>query len=145
MGINFDDDPTFKALSSNKDIHTKRLSWQCANLLCAQCDGFIHYKFKKVKTEYFNLKTGRKEQEIEDFEWDTEFNQVQIDGGQIQTKENTPEGSRCECHHCHGRPRYKEWVEGQGQPFSIGKITITDQTKGYTQKELSDEERDKLK
>ena len=137
MGI-WDDDPAFKSLAGNKFMKLKRLSWQCSNLMCDQCDGFIHYKFKKVKAEYFNIKTGKKEQEIEDFVWDTDFESVQLEGGVTQNMQNTPEGSQCECHHCHGRPGYDKWKAGI-------KAEQSQVVNPYKQNELSDEARKNLK
>lgn len=147
MGI-WDDDPAFKALANNKSLTLKRLSWQCSNLMCDQCDGFIHYRFKKVKSEYIDARTGKKHQEIEDFEWNTEFESVQLEGGQIQDKYNTPEGSKCECHHCHGRPGYDKWKkkmqEKNKQPeFKL--INTEMPASKFKQDELSDEEKENLK
>lgn len=141
MGL-WDDDPAFKSLADNKSIRLKRLSWQCSNLMCDQCDGFIHYEFKKVKVEYFNTKTGKVEQEIEDFVWDTIFESVQLEGGQIQNRENTPENSKCECHHCHGRPGYDKWKAEKNK--TIVSNLSSNITSKYKQNELSDEEKKNL-
>ena len=140
---NWDDDPAFKNLANNKFMKLNRLSWQCSNLMCEECDGFIHYKFKKVKAEYINAKTGKKEQEIEDFEWDTNHDSVQLEGGANQDKFNTPEGSRCECHHCHGRPGYDKWKSQILNAKDVAKsVPISPY---YKQNELSDEEKKNLK
>ena len=147
MGI-WDDDPAFKRLAEDKFMRLKRLSWQCSNLMCAECDGFIHYRFKKVKAEYIDAKTGKKHQEIEDFEWDTEFESVQLEGGATQNRYNTPEGSKCECHHCHGRPGYDKWKKRMQQKSQDAvpefKLFRT-RSSPYKQDELSPEEKENLK
>lgn len=143
MGL-WDDDHTFKRLSEDKFLRLKRLSWQCSNLMCDQCDGFIHYEFKKVKSEYIDARTGKKHQEIENFKWDTEFESVQLEGGQTQNRENTPEGSRCECHHCHGRPGYDKWKKRKQNKDAQLTLYRT-QSPIYQKNELSDEEKENLK
>lgn len=143
MGI-WDKDPTFKSLGNNKDIHLRRLSWHCANLMCADCDGKIHYRFKKLRTESVDATTGKVTQEFEDYKWDTEFESVQIDGGQTQNEINTPEGSQCECHHCHGRPGYDRWKKAVHEKNSKRLVGVGFISK-YKQNELSPEEQEDLK
>lgn len=143
MGI-WDDDPTFKAIGNNKDIRLKHLSWQCSNLLCEDCDGFIHYKFKKVESEFVDATTGKVTQKIVDFEWDTEHESVLLDGGITQNRENTPEGSRCECHHCHGRPGYDEWKKKAKQRNEKRLVGVGFVSK-YKQNELAPDEKEGLR
>lgn len=126
----WDDDTAFKNISENKFVHFKRLSWQCSQLLCDQCDGFIHYKFKLLKPQVFNMETGKTEDEIIDFEWDTDFESVMIDGGQNQNIQNTPEGSKCECHHCHIRK---------------AKVNESIDKSKYKQRQLSKKEKEDLR
>lgn len=135
MKGDWDKDPAFKNLSDNKGISLRRLSYACFSLNCIDCDGIIHYMLKKeihgFKGEIVNgilesrwhgqvrnAQTGEMEgePEYEVVMWDTEMESVQLDGGQSQNPQNTPEGSKCECHHCHGRPGYDEWKARGGKP-----------------------------
>lgn len=128
-------DDAFKNLAQNKNIGLRRLSYACFSLNCIDCDGFIHYRLKKEVQgfrgemvngileskwhgQYLSAKTGKMEgeKEYEEVIWDTEQESVQLEGGMSQNPMNTPEGSKCECHHCHGRPGYDEWKARGGKP-----------------------------
>jgi hypothetical protein len=129
------DDAAFKNLANNKGLGFHRLSYACFSLNCIECDGKIHYKLKKEvkgfkgkivdgKLEstwhgpYRSAETGemKGEKEFEEVMWDTTQESVQIEGGVTQNPINTPEGSKCECHHCHGRRGYDEWKARGGTP-----------------------------
>jgi hypothetical protein len=129
------DDDTFKNLANKEGLKLHRLSYPCFTLNCIDCDGKIHYKLKKeVKGfkgeivdgkleskwhgQYRSAKTGQieGEKEYEEVIWDTEQESVMLEGGLTQNPMNTPEGSKCECHHCHGRPGYDEWKARGGKP-----------------------------
>jgi hypothetical protein len=102
------DDKSFENVSNREGLILHRLSWHCASLECEACDGRVRYHVKRFKYNEFNAKTGETVPKFEEFEWDTDFQSVQLTGGIIQSRENTPEGSRCECF-CHrkmeGGPR----------------------------------------
>jgi len=138
MGL-WDDDPAFNAIANNKDLKLKRLSWQCSNLLCIECDGKIHYKVKRVVSETIDARTGIRTPVWEEFEWDTEMQSIQLESGATQNKFNTPEGSICECQMCHGRPGYDDWKARGGKPKKLAKPSK------YKQNELSKEEKEGLK
>lgn len=92
-------DETFKALEKGPYGLRKR-SYQCAiELACANCDGRIHYKFRKEKSRVIDFKTGIERTEFQDYEWNTAFESVMINCG-TQDRINTPEDSKCECF-CH--------------------------------------------
>jgi hypothetical protein len=129
------DDQSFNNLAKNKEIHFRRVSYACYSLNCIDCDGLIHYRLlKEVKGfvgkmvdgvlqsewhgQYRSAKTGKMEgeREFEEVFWDTEQESVMLEGGVVQNPINTPEGSKCECHHCHGRRGYKEWKARGGKP-----------------------------
>jgi len=144
-------DPAFKGLADS-GMRLRRLSWHCANFKCIECDGKIHYKFKKefrgVRDGKFyglyrNAMSGEMEGEqlFEDYVWDTEFESVQLDGGQSQNPINTPEGSTCQCHHCHGRPGYKEWKARGGKPKNVFDVPRG----SYAKNEMADEQREQLR
>lgn len=132
------DDLAFRALSENKGLTLKRLSWHCANFLCGECDGKIHYHLKKFKTQTISATTGKTTTEWEECNWDTDFESVQLTDGSTQNKQNTPEGSRCECMLCHGRPGYDEWKAEQEK---LGPSQTRGRMKIVRREELSDEER----
>jgi hypothetical protein len=118
LSAGFDDDEAFKNLAKKREFMLHKLSWHCANLECESCDGTVHYKIKKFLGRVFSAATGNYREEYEDIEWDTTFTQVQLEGGVLQSKENTPEGSKCECF-CH-KPRPTNFVrnttpQGQGK------------------------------
>lgn len=105
MSAGFDDDDAFNNLSKKEGMLLHRLSYHCANLDCNVCDGKIHYKIREHKARLWSAATGKFRDEFEDKEWDPNFTQVQLEGGELQSKENTPEGSKCECF-CHkARPK----------------------------------------
>jgi hypothetical protein len=135
MKGDWDKDPTFQNLAKKEGLKLHRLSYQCFNLDCVNCDGKIHYKIKKEITgfrgkmvdgvmqsewhgQYRSARTGKMEgkREFEEIIWDTEMESVQIEGGASQNPMNTPEGSKCECHHCHGRKGYDKWKARGGTP-----------------------------
>lgn len=132
MSAGFEDDSAFKNLSKSERVKLHRLSYHCSQIDCPKCDGIIRYKFMKEVEGYhedgggyYSAKTGEfvpKKQEM--FEWDPEFNSVQLKGD-VQTKINTPEGAQCECF-CHARPK---------NPNSIGTMVIHK----YAQNELAPE------
>jgi hypothetical protein len=128
----FDDDRGFDNLSKRDGLELHRLSYHCQQALCPECDGVIRYSFmKEVEgfTEeggYFDMQKNEyipKPQKM--FHWDPEFNQTQLKGD-IQSKSNTPEGSKCECF-CHGARKHK--------PRPVASMQIHK----YAQKELAPE------
>jgi hypothetical protein len=132
-------DAAFNNLSKQEGLILKRRSYQCAiELNCAGCDGTIHYRFKKFKTETIDFNTGQKKMEYEDYEWNTEFESIMLTNGATQNRINTPEGSKCECLFCHGRPGYDDWKRKQ-QLQDTAKMVIHK----YDQNEMAPEERDK--
>jgi hypothetical protein len=123
-------DATFNALAKGP-FNLRKRSYQCAiELACANCDGRIHYKFRKIKSETIDAQTGRRDILFEDYEWNTEFESIMVNGGS-QNRGNTPEGSKCECF-CH-----------DPKPKRNGSRLVVTPTGGM--KELSYEERKKLK
>lgn len=127
MKADWKDDAAFNNLAKNKELKLHRLSYACFSLNCIDCDGVIHYRLKKEIRGYRNgkfygpyrsAKTGIMvdEPEYEEVIWDTEQESVQLEGGVSQNSINTPEGSKCECHHCHGRKGYDEWKARGGKP-----------------------------
>jgi hypothetical protein len=141
----WEDDSAFKNLSRKEGLMLSKLSWHCASMECEACDGRIRYHVRRFKYTEWDAKTGKTEDKFEEFEWDTSFQSVQLEGGVIQSRENTPEGSRCECF-CH---RTKK-ISGDHPVVrrSIGEMVI----EPYVQREgkkvsemLSAEEKEKLK
>jgi len=98
----FEDDAAFKNLAK-KPFSFHRLSWHCNVGDCGQCDGLVHYNVKVFQYKAYSEKTKQERDVYEDIVWDTNHNQVQLEGGVLQSRENTPEGSKCECF-CH-KPR----------------------------------------
>ena len=94
------DDKAFKNLANNRDLLLHKLSWHCASLECEACDGAVHYHIKQFRYREFDAKTGQTKDVYDEFEWNTEFQSVQLEGGVSQNRENTPEGTKCECF-CH--------------------------------------------
>lgn len=126
----FEDDSAFNNLAK-QPFSFHRLSWHCNLLECPQCDGRIHYNVKRFKAKIFSAKTGQERDEYEDIAWNTNHNQVQLEHGVLQSRENTPEGSKCECF-CH-KPRPK----GAGPPqFTQGQDTIDKKAKGKKRHEM---------
>ena len=103
MDIDPGDDPAFKNLSNRRGLSFNRLSYQCCSLDCNHCDGRIHYNIRRFKFREFDARTGETKDVYEDYSWDTNHVQVQLEGGLLQDRNNTPEGSKCECF-CH-RPK----------------------------------------
>lgn len=128
MSAGFDDDRSFKNLSNREGLNLHRLSYFCQQALCPECPGKISYKKVKEKVGYdpdtkkFYGPQGD-ERKFED--WDPEFDSVQLKGD-IQTKINTPEGSKCECF-CH---------ESKRKPRNASR---------YIMNELSESEKKKLR
>lgn len=137
------DDDAFRNLAKTPGLTLNKLSYHCASMGCSQCDGRIHYNFKKFSHHEVNAKTGEQKDVYIDFHWDWNHASVQLAGGAIQNPENTPEGSKCECF-CHRSPKYKRMIEGTPSPQAagspVGKIFISQ----YDQKELAPEVRDSL-
>jgi|GEM_PF-4508688 hypothetical protein len=142
----------FDKLSKRKGLDLKRLSYACANFDCINCDGKIHYLLRKEVSgfrdgefhgPYKSAKTGEimGEKEFETVDWDWQHESIQLEGGNIQNPENTPEDSTCECLLCHGRPGYDEW-KARGGKIDMDKVK--NQGK-FAKKELSDSERENLK
>jgi hypothetical protein len=144
------DDDAFRNLANKPGLTLNKLSWHCASLGCSDCDGIIRYKFKKFSHTEFNAKTGQANDIWEDFTWDYNHASVQIEGGDIQTPQNTPEGSKCQCF-CHRSKKYKDMVTGERtitaenapspSPKSIGRMIISQ----YDQDEIAPEKREEWK
>lgn len=135
MSDPFKDDESFKNLSKREGMMLSRLSWHCANFECEACDGRIRYNVKRFRYKEFNAKTGATEDKFEEFEWNTEFQSVQLEGGVKQNRENTPEGSRCECF-CHRKV----------DKFGIKKIVPLERREGKQVHELlTEQEKESLK
>lgn len=122
-------DATFNALAKSPFHTFRRMSYQCGLLLDHDsCDRRIHYRFKKFKSESIDASTGIRKIEFEDYEWNTTFESIQIEGGS-QSRGNTPEGSPCQCM-CHDTPR---------RP--VGRMSISDKLDPH---QLSEEDKKKL-
>lgn len=105
MSAGFDDDEAFKNLAKRNGFMFHKLSYFCADIDCKNCDGRIHYNVKQFKERLWSAETGKFRDVYEDIVWNPEFRQVQLEGGVLQNRENTPEGSKCECF-CHkSRPK----------------------------------------